>query len=137
MTCDQIEELLSDLLDDELAAGARAGVESHLASCGRCAASYKKLRRTVRFVRANSAGNFAPGTNGALYAGFTRALVDEDFKTQQRILRDEVFGDVGATGGSPGDVVATGGSPGDVGATGGSPGDVGATGGSPGEGGQS
>ena len=93
MSCDEIEELLSDLLDDELAAGARAGVEAHLASCERCAAAYKKLRRTVRFVRANSAGNFAPGTNGALYSDFTRALVDDQYRADRgRILRDEVFG---------------------------------------------
>ena len=96
MSCDEIQELLSDLLDDELTEGARAGVESHLAACERCAASYKKLRRTVRFVRANSAGNFAPGTNGALYSDFTRALVDDDFKAERnRILRNEVFGDEG------------------------------------------
>jgi hypothetical protein len=98
MSCEEIQELLSDLLDDELAAGARAGVEAHLASCEECARSYKQLRRTVRFVRANSAGNFAPGTNGALYAGFTRGLVDDAYKAERdRILRDEVFGDEGGT----------------------------------------
>jgi hypothetical protein len=96
MTCDQIEELLSDLLDDELASGVRGGVEAHLASCEQCARSYKQLRRTVRFVRANAAGNFAPGTTGALYGDFTRALVDPDFKAERdRILRNEVFGDEG------------------------------------------
>ena len=96
MSCDEIQELLSDLLDDELAAGARSGVEAHLASCDACAAAYKRLRRTVRFVRANSAGNFAPGTNGALYAGFTRGLVDGAYRAEQeRILRNEVFGDEG------------------------------------------
>jgi anti-sigma factor RsiW len=96
MSCDEIQELLSDLLDDELAAGARAGVQAHLASCDRCAESYKKLRRTVRFVRKNSSGAFAPGTPGALSADFDRALVDEDFRTnRERILREEVFGDQG------------------------------------------
>ena len=96
MTCDEIQELLSDLLDDELAAGVRAGVEGHLASCDVCAAAYKKLRRTVRFVRANGAGNFAPGTTGALYAGFTRGLVDEKYKAERdHILREDVFGDGG------------------------------------------
>ncbi len=54
MTCDEIQELLSDLLDDELAAGARAGVQAHLASCERCAGAYRALSRTVRFVRTNS-----------------------------------------------------------------------------------
>ncbi len=93
MSCDEIQELLSDLLDDELAAGARAGVEAHLGSCQNCARAYKQLRRTVRFVRSNSAGNFAPGTNAALYAGFTRALVDDAYQSEhERILRDDVFG---------------------------------------------
>jgi anti-sigma factor RsiW len=94
MTCGEIQELLSDLIDDELAAGARNGVEAHLASCDACAAAYKRLARTVRFVRANSVADFAPGTNAALYASFTRALVDDAYKAEQeRILRDEVFGD--------------------------------------------
>jgi hypothetical protein len=98
MTCNEIEELLSDLLDDELAAGARTGVETHLASCEACARSYKRLKRTVRFVRANAAGDFAPGTNGSLYARFTRALVDAKFKQdQERILREEVFRSEGGT----------------------------------------
>jgi anti-sigma factor RsiW len=98
MSCDEIQELLSDLLDDELAAGARAGVEAHLASCDACAAEYKKLRRTVRFVRSNSAGNFAPGTNASMYASFTRGLVDDGYKAErERILREDVFGDGGGS----------------------------------------
>jgi hypothetical protein len=98
MSCGEIEELLSDLLDDELADGVRAGVMGHLATCAACATAYKKLRRTVRFVRANSAGNFAPGTNGALYAGFTRGLVDDSGRAEQeRILREDVFNKGGET----------------------------------------
>jgi hypothetical protein len=91
MTCDEIEELLSDLLDDELADGPRAGVEAHLASCDRCADSYKKLRRTVRFVRANSVANVSPGTPGGLYSDFNRSLVDPDGTARDRILRQNVF----------------------------------------------
>jgi anti-sigma factor RsiW len=96
MSCDEIEELLSDLLDDELAAGARAGVEAHLASCEECARAYKQLRRTVRFVRKNSAGDFSPGTNASMYAAFTRGLVDDGGRAEQeRILREDVFGQQG------------------------------------------
>ena len=96
MNCDEIQELLSDLMDDELAAGARAGVEGHLASCETCAQSYKKLQRTVRFVRRNAAVDLAPGTTGALYAAFDRALVDEDYRRdRERILREEVFREEG------------------------------------------
>jgi anti-sigma factor RsiW len=98
MSCAEIQELLSDLLDGELADGVRVGVEGHLASCEACAEAYKKLRRTVRFVRANSAGNFGPGTNAALYADFTRALVDDGYRAErERILRKEVFRAEGAS----------------------------------------
>ena len=79
MTCDQIEELLSDLIDDELPAGARAGVEAHIASCDRCARSYRALERTVRFVRANSRPRLAPHTPGGIYADFTRAISDQSY----------------------------------------------------------
>ena len=96
MSCDEIQELLSDLLDDELTAGAKAGVEGHLATCEGCARAYKKLRRTVGFVRRNSTVNLAPGTTGALYAAFDRALVDEEYRRErERILREDVFGGQG------------------------------------------
>ena len=79
MTCDQIEELMSDLIDDELAAGVRTGVEAHLASCERCAKSFRALERTVRFVRANSRPRLASHTPGGVYADFTRALADDAY----------------------------------------------------------
>ena len=74
MTCDQIDELLSDLIDDELADGVRAGVEAHLTSCEGCAASYRALKRTVRFVRANSAPALRQNSAGGNYADFVRAI---------------------------------------------------------------
>jgi len=79
MSCDEIEELLSDLIDDELADGVRAGVEAHIAACDRCAKSYRALERTVRFVRANSRPRLAPHTPGGAYANFTRATADEAY----------------------------------------------------------
>ena len=88
MTCDEIQELLSDLIDDELPQGARAGVEAHVASCGECATYFKQLKRTVRFVQANSDATLTPGTAGATYAQFTRSLVDPSFeRTQEEIRR--------------------------------------------------
>ncbi|MBI5285910.1 MAG: zf-HC2 domain-containing protein [Chloroflexi bacterium] len=77
MTCEQIDELLSDLLDNELADGVRAGVEAHLASCDTCAESYRALKRTVRFVRAHAGTAPRPGTPGGVYQEFTRALMDD------------------------------------------------------------
>jgi anti-sigma factor RsiW len=77
MTCTEAQDLLSDYIDDDLAAGARGHVESHLASCEACRTQHKKLRRTVRFVQAH--GDAMPDVTpaGVAYAGFSRALVDE------------------------------------------------------------
>ena len=94
MTCDQIEELLSDLLDDELSDGVRAGVESHLAACEHCAEAYRALRRTVRFVRAHSRVEFRPNTPGAAYRDFTRAIVDEDYGRTPIEVLVEALGDL-------------------------------------------
>ena len=79
MTCEEIQELLSDLIDDELADGARVAVESHLAACEACEAEHRALLRTVRFVRANSSAALRPGTPGGVYMDFTRALADEAY----------------------------------------------------------
>jgi anti-sigma factor RsiW len=90
MNCEQIDELLSDLLDGQLPEGARAGVEAHLASCAACAAAYKKMRRTVRFVSANAEPDLAPGTPGGLYALFSRSHMDPTLgKSDHDIIRDE------------------------------------------------
>jgi anti-sigma factor RsiW len=76
MTCEQIDELLSDLLDGELPAEQQRAAELHLQSCDACADSYKRLKRTVRFVRANSNPPLTPGTPGGWYAQFTRSHMD-------------------------------------------------------------
>ena len=90
MSCNEIDDLLSDLLDGELTPEARGAVELHLKSCEACAASYKQLKRTVRFVRANSDAPLAPGTPGGLYALFTRSHMDSTLgKTTAEIIRDE------------------------------------------------
>jgi anti-sigma factor RsiW len=90
MTCDQIEELLSDLLDGELADGVTAAIERHLATCERCSTEYKKLRRTVRFIRANAAPELRPGTPGGLYALFSRSHMDPSLGTSVHdVIRDQ------------------------------------------------
>ncbi len=94
MTCDQIDELLSDLLDDELADGVRAGVEAHLASCARCEGGYRALRRTVRFVRAHANTQFTAGTAGDDYRNFTRAIVDDEYDRTPIQVLVESLGDL-------------------------------------------
>jgi anti-sigma factor RsiW len=90
MTCDQIDDLLSDLLDGELSTDVRSAMDMHLRSCVACAASYKKLKRTVRFVRANADAALAPGTPGGLYAQFTRSHMDPTLgKSELDIIREQ------------------------------------------------
>ena len=79
MNCEQIDELLSDFLDDELSEGARSGVQAHLASCEDCATSYKQLARTVRFVKKNGRAPIST-FGGENYATFVRALADTEFE---------------------------------------------------------
>ncbi len=79
MTCGDIEPLLSDLLDGDLSGDAREAVDAHLAGCAGCAAAYRALCRTVRFVRGHAGTMIVPGTPGAAYRDFTRAIVDEAF----------------------------------------------------------
>ena len=79
MNCDQIEELISDLIDGELSEQVRTGVEQHIASCERCAALHKQMQRTVRFVRANASPTLAADTAGGWYADFVRSLMDTEF----------------------------------------------------------
>ena len=53
----------------------RAGVEAHIACCNHCSTAYKKLKRTVRFVQAQSGQELGPGTAGGNYFEFTTALM--------------------------------------------------------------
>lgn len=91
MNCDQIEELISDLIDDELSEQARAGVQQHIASCGRCAGVHRQMLRTVRFVRANSSPVLRDGTPGGWYADFTRSLVDPEYRDDSLGMWDEMI----------------------------------------------
>jgi anti-sigma factor RsiW len=78
MNCGEANALLSELLDDELPEAARAGVEAHVASCERCAGDFRKLARTVRFVRAN----VSQGTRTAMGRAeeeLMRAATDETY----------------------------------------------------------
>jgi RNA polymerase sigma factor (sigma-70 family) len=96
LTCDQFDELLSELLADELPHAARADVEAHLASCDTCAASYRAMKRTVRFVQAHSNTPLDPGTPGGQYSDFTRAIMDDEYGRQPiDVIAGAVFGEKG------------------------------------------
>ena len=73
--CAHIDELLSDLIEGDLPDATRTSVETHVASCARCGPAYNSLKRTVRFIRAQSDVDLAPGTAGGNYYDFTSALM--------------------------------------------------------------
>ena len=99
LACDQIDELVSDLLADELPLAARAGVEAHLATCETCAAAYKAMKRTVRFVRAHANTPLEPGTPGGQYQDFTRAMMDDEYDRQPiDVVAEVFFGKKGSAG---------------------------------------
>jgi len=50
MTCDRIQELLSDYIDGELSSAGSLGVQSHLKRCMHCESEHQALRRTVQLV---------------------------------------------------------------------------------------
>jgi Putative zinc-finger len=52
MTCHDAREQFSALVDDALAAGGRAAVEAHLATCADCRRELQRFRDTVSLVRA-------------------------------------------------------------------------------------
>jgi RNA polymerase sigma-70 factor (ECF subfamily) len=78
LACDQIDELLSDLIEGDLPEATRVGVEAHVAACERCGRAYHSLKRTVRFVRAQAEVPLEPGTSGGNYFEFTSALMQGD-----------------------------------------------------------
>ena len=86
LSCNEIDELLSDLFADELPHTTAAGVQSHLAACERCAASYKALKRTVRFVRAHHDVSLKPGTPGGQYMEFSRALAVSTYEDAEDVI---------------------------------------------------
>jgi RNA polymerase sigma factor (sigma-70 family) len=86
LTCAEIDELLSDLLADELPHTTAAGVQAHLASCDACAASYRAMKRTVRFVRAHQDVALQPGTPGGNYMAFSRALVESTGEPPEAVI---------------------------------------------------
>jgi anti-sigma factor RsiW len=90
--CEQVDELMSELLADELTEGLRQGVEAHLGACARCDDVYRRLRRTVRFVRAHADTPLTPGTPGGAYWEFTKDLMQDDASAAEAVLREGIPG---------------------------------------------
>jgi anti-sigma factor RsiW len=75
LSCSQVLERLSDYVDGELSADARAQVEAHLRGCDRCERFGGEFRATVRGLRAHLAG--APTVPARVRESLRRALDGE------------------------------------------------------------
>jgi anti-sigma factor RsiW len=75
ISCGQVLARLSDYLDGELEAPARAQVEAHLAGCDGCARFGGELRSTVRALREHLG---APGGLPEALRRRLRAAVDRE-----------------------------------------------------------
>jgi len=60
MNCEQAEELISALIDDELSDPERSSIESHLKDCPKCQRTYEWGRALNREIRTVSASVVAP-----------------------------------------------------------------------------
>jgi anti-sigma factor RsiW len=92
MNCEAVDELLSDLIEGELAEKTRAGVEAHVSSCERCGPAYQQLKRTVRFVRAQSEVPLEAGTPGGVYKEFTALLMQGESERATELMGRAVLG---------------------------------------------
>lgn len=92
LACDQIEELFSDLIEGELPEKTAHGIRAHIALCERCGPSYKQLRRTVRFVRAQADVPLEPGTPGGVYKEFTALLMQGESERATEVMGRAVLG---------------------------------------------
>ena len=60
MTCDQAQELITALADNELPASERASIDGHLEECGNCRAGYAREAALKQAVRSAGATLTAP-----------------------------------------------------------------------------
>jgi anti-sigma factor RsiW len=70
ITCREVVELLSDLIDGELPDGLRARVEGHLASCDGCRTILEELRETVRLTGELTEDDLTPERSAVLLEAF-------------------------------------------------------------------
>ena len=69
MTCRELNELLADYLDRELAPDVRGSLESHLVRCPACAAYVASYQETIREVRASHPDDASPEAGPSDLAG--------------------------------------------------------------------
>ena len=70
LTCSELVELVSDYLEDALAADERASFERHLAACHGCAAYLAQMRTTIAVAGRLREDDLDPAVRDRLLAAF-------------------------------------------------------------------
>ena len=68
MTCTEFLALLDDLIDDSVAAEARAELELHLRRCGHCEVILNTTRKTIEIYRSHQIYDLPAGLRERLHA---------------------------------------------------------------------
>jgi len=70
LTCRELVELVTDYLEDRLAASERRRFEDHLADCNGCTTYLNQMRRTIGLLRGLGEEALPPGSREALLGAF-------------------------------------------------------------------
>jgi anti-sigma factor RsiW len=89
MNCQQAQEWITALADNELSAEERAAIESHIGSCAQCRLAYEQERVIKQQVRRMSAAITAPA---ALRQAVEAAAAKPNISGRARVTLREIFG---------------------------------------------
>jgi anti-sigma factor RsiW len=70
ITCQEFVELVTDLIEGQLAEATRVEVELHLGECDGCAAYLEQIRQTITGLRALAESDDFPATREQALAAF-------------------------------------------------------------------
>lgn len=70
ITCQEFVELVTDLLEDQLARARRVEAEIHLGECPGCGAYLRQIEQTIAGLRALARGDDFPRTREQALAAF-------------------------------------------------------------------
>jgi anti-sigma factor RsiW len=70
ITCQEFVELVTDLIEDQLAEATRVQVEMHLGECEGCAAYLEQIRMTISALRSLAQSDDFPRTREQALAAF-------------------------------------------------------------------
>ena len=68
VTCTEFLTLLDDMIDDSIAAEARAEVQKHMHKCGHCEVIFNTTRKTIEIYRSHEIYDLPAGLRERLHA---------------------------------------------------------------------